>query len=81
MRENEDLRKENEELKIRVGEVERQKAELSPAVLRMLDGIFDPAPKDPVFPRRTVAATTTKIVRPSQSTRTRAPRPTTVKNG
>jgi hypothetical protein len=81
MRENEDLRRENEELRIRVEEIEKQKAELSPAALRMLDGIFEPAPKDPIFPRRTVPATATKIVRPAQSARKRALRATTVKSG
>jgi chromosome segregation ATPase len=54
-RENEDLRKENEDLKMKIEELQATIAEMKPETLKALEGLFEPAPKEPLFPRRSIA--------------------------
>jgi hypothetical protein len=77
--ENEQLRKKNEEMQMKIEELEQQKSELPLATLASLDRLFDPAPREALFPHRTAGTTVTssRIVRPAQvrltTPRARAP--------
>ena len=67
---NEALKVENDELRNKIQELELAKSEMTPDAIHSLDGLFDPAPKPPPFPRRTVAFSTKpplRIVKPNRN--------------